>query len=223
MVRNLFLLYGGSFAFAAAFITAVACSYIRAKRNRVSITQIRYEHSIWYAGRDSFAFSSGNGRKQRCGSVEPSPLTRPPACQILNLRVLKTKKNEHPKVFDLGAWSMLDFGPHPYRMRPEIKGLSHGLKKCPPDTFLPRFARPSFRVPKTKKERTPEGVRSGTPEGTRTPDLLIRSQSLYPTELPAHVQSRLPAYINTAIRKCQALFFKFLKIFLSVDRGVSAW
>ena len=26
----------------------------------------------------------------------------------------------------------------------------------------------------------------GTPEGTRTPDLLIRSQSLYPTELPAH-------------------------------------
>ena len=26
---------------------------------------------------------------------------------------------------------------------------------------------------------------SGTPEGTRTPDLLVRSQSLYPTELPA--------------------------------------
>ena len=26
----------------------------------------------------------------------------------------------------------------------------------------------------------------GTLEGTRTPDLLIRSQSLYPTELPAH-------------------------------------
>ena len=29
-------------------------------------------------------------------------------------------------------------------------------------------------------------VVSGTPEGTRTPDLLVRSQSLYPTELPAH-------------------------------------
>ena len=27
----------------------------------------------------------------------------------------------------------------------------------------------------------------GTPKGTRTPDLLIRSQSLYPTELSAHV------------------------------------
>ena len=31
-----------------------------------------------------------------------------------------------------------------------------------------------------------KNTRHGTPEGTRTPDLLIRSQSLYPTELPAH-------------------------------------
>ena len=28
---------------------------------------------------------------------------------------------------------------------------------------------------------------SGALEGTRTPDLLVRSQSLYPAELPAHV------------------------------------
>ena len=27
----------------------------------------------------------------------------------------------------------------------------------------------------------------GTLEGTRTPDLLVRSQSLYPAELPAHL------------------------------------
>ena len=27
----------------------------------------------------------------------------------------------------------------------------------------------------------------GAPEGTRTPDLLIRSQTLYPAELPAHM------------------------------------
>lgn len=26
----------------------------------------------------------------------------------------------------------------------------------------------------------------GAPEGTRTPDLLVRSQSLYPAELQAH-------------------------------------
>ena len=34
-----------------------------------------------------------------------------------------------------------------------------------------------------------QGFQHGTPEGIRTPDLLVRSQALYPTELPA----RLPA------------------------------
>ena len=28
----------------------------------------------------------------------------------------------------------------------------------------------------------------GAPEGTRTPDLLVRSQTLYPAELPAHMR-----------------------------------
>ena len=69
---------------------------------------------------------------------------------------------------------------------------------------------------KIKKERTPEGVRSGTPEGTRTPDLLIRSQSLYPTELPAHFLplSRALRYNIMGIEKCQALFWNFSKIFI---------
>jgi hypothetical protein len=31
------------------------------------------------------------------------------------------------------------------------------------------------------------GAVHGAPEGTRTPDLLIRSQTLYPAELPAHI------------------------------------
>ena len=32
------------------------------------------------------------------------------------------------------------------------------------------------------------GFLGGTAKGTRTPDLLIRSQSLYPTELSPHVR-----------------------------------
>ena len=41
---------------------------------------------------------------------------------------------------------------------------------------------------KNKKPDTRLGIWFiGTPKGTRTPDLLIRSQSLYPTELSAHV------------------------------------
>ena len=29
----------------------------------------------------------------------------------------------------------------PGGMRPEARGISHGLKKCPPDTFSPRLCR----------------------------------------------------------------------------------
>ena len=36
---------------------------------------------------------------------------------------------------------MIAFCPHPYRVRSESDGFSHGLKKCPPDTFLPRLCR----------------------------------------------------------------------------------
>ena len=56
---------------------------------------------------------------------------------------------------------IFDSHPHPYRMRLQIKGLSHGLKKCPPDTFLPRFARPPFRVPPSvlKNADTHLGIR----------------------------------------------------------------
>ena len=48
----------------------------------------------------------------------------------------------------------------------------------------------------------------GTPEGTRTPDLLVRSQSLYPTELPAHTALSELRYNTTAFSKMQALFLK---------------
>ena len=57
----------------------------------------------------------------------------------------------------------------------------------------------------------------GTPKGTRTPDLLIRSQSLYPTELSAHTHSQVPKYNNMGVQKSQALFSKYFKIFISLS------
>ena len=53
----------------------------------------------------------------------------------------------------------------------------------------------------------------GTPEGTRTPDLLIRSQSLYPTELPAHMHFQVPRYNSISSSKMQVLFSKFFNFF----------
>ena len=54
----------------------------------------------------------------------------------------------------------------------------------------------------------------GTPKGTRTPDLLIRSQSLYPTELSAHVHhSRRLDIIAQLLPKCKH-YFSFFALFL---------
>ena len=55
----------------------------------------------------------------------------------------------------------------------------------------------------------------GTPEGTRTPDLLIRSQSLYPTELLAHISHRMLGYYSIPAPKMQVFFRNFREIFSS--------
>ena len=64
-------------------------------------------------------------------------------------------------------------------------------------------------------------VFDGALEGTRTPDLLVRSQSLYPTELPAR-SIKVPMYISTTKKKMQVFFSKSQLFFLhgaSVDRN----
>ena len=52
----------------------------------------------------------------------------------------------------------------------------------------------------------------GALEGTRTPDLLIRSQTLYPAELPAHILLCVPAenvyYYIAGEKESQAFFQK---------------
>ena len=56
------------------------------------------------------------------------------------------------------------------QMRPQIKGLSHGLRKCPPDTFLPslRSGRPfESTLDINKKPDTRMGIWFfGTAKGT---------------------------------------------------------
>ena len=51
---------------------------------------------------------------------------------------------------------------------------------------------------KLQKVKSPENAvftgLFGTLEGIRTPDLLVRSQTLYPTELPARMQKHYCAF-----------------------------
>ena len=56
----------------------------------------------------------------------------------------------------------------------------------------------------------------GALQGIRTPDLLVRSQTLYPTELAAHFL-RLPNYHTTTFRKNQPLFLIFFIFFKTVQ------
>ena len=51
--------------------------------------------------------------------------------------------------------------------------------------FLFDFLCQTQQTPYAKKRKA-----FGTAGGTRTPDLLVRSQSLYPAELPAHTVER---------------------------------
>ena len=63
----------------------------------------------------------------------------PLACFLNGLtRPVREIKNRTAPKGAGSAASLLDLRPHPYRVRPQIKGLSHGLEKCPLDTFLPR-------------------------------------------------------------------------------------
>ena len=95
---------------------------------------------------------------------------------------------------------------------PRAKNCSPALNFCTSLRTGAALSSPSVY----KKFQTPEWVSGifGTPKGTRTPDLLVRSQSLYPTELSAHTHfSQVPTYSSIPKTKMQALFSKIAIIF----------
>ena len=82
-------------------------------------------------------------------------------------------------------------------------------ENSPQDCFLiPRLRVPSLY--KIKKGNTNVLPFYGALEGTRTPDLLVRSQSLYPAELPAHKW-----YLNTT-NIIYHFFLKKASVFLKI-------
>ena len=67
---------------------------------------------------------------------------------------------------------------------------------------------------KTKKATYHSVSCLGAPEETRTPDLLIRSQTLYPAELPAHMRSYQPQviYYHSLMKNASVFFILFLNM-----------
>ena len=75
-----------------------------------------------------------------------------------------------------------------------VTGFTLFAKNSPPDCFLNAKTLSGFESLQPRNNKNSEADKYllryfGTPEGTRTPDLLVRSQSLYPAELPAHTTS----------------------------------
>ena len=66
---------------------------------------------------------------------------------------------------------------------------------------LPSLFKTLPQIKNKEERRSCDTLLYGTPEGIRTPDLLVRSQTLYPAELPAHFL--LPEYIITKNSKNQ--------------------
>ena len=91
-------------------------------------------------------------------------------------------------------------------------GDPRALNTSPPGCCLPRLRLGrAVRVPSTHKKRKTRTqcvlVFLGAMEGTRTPGLLIRSQSLYPAELPTHtLRARNMMYYSTGSELCQHFF-----------------
>ena len=87
-----------------------------------------------------------------------------------------------------------------------VDGLCPSFASRTPDYVrLRRRGFESLVFKATKKEEQPQKCdfsSFGAPEGTRTPDLLVRSQTLYPTELPAHMErmTRLELATSTLAR-----------------------
>ena len=88
--------------------------------------------------------------------------------------------------------------PHPGRNCQGGRGKLLGprrIKPARPGRFVPTEDAVPFRHqegtagPLCDKKECPASLQGilGAPEGTRTPGLLIRSQTLYPAELPAHL------------------------------------
>ena len=107
-------------------------------------------------------------------------------------------------------------------------GDPRALNNSPPGCCLPRLRLGrAVRVPSTHKKRKTRThcvlVFLGAMEGTRTPGLLIRSQSLYPAELPTHtLRARNMMYYSTGSELCQHFFaIIFLLFFRGHGKAVS--
>ena len=147
--------------------------------------------SYWYAGRDSFAFLPA-AEIEEFPSVRTGECNSPPDCCDPDdsspfLCVVYTKKAEAKSLclFGTPEGTRLHFCLRQKLRDSPVCALGNAI--CHWHIAFYDSSSPFLCVGIPKRQAPArDACLFGTPEGTRTPDLLVRSQSLYPTELPAH-------------------------------------
>ena len=118
------------------------------------------------------------------------------------------------KIHRCAAWAVFFFYGHLSGRRPLhlANARPFGRSKAPLGLLLLR--KRGILLSEETKNPNPSPIEKrfgfslfGAMEGTRTPGLLIRSQSLYPAELPTHVlRARNMMYYSTGSELCQHFF-----------------
>ena len=123
------------------------------------------------------------------------------------MQILPEKQKSH-EIFRSTA-STLDI---PSRWNPQAKQQPTGLIAC--GAVRRRLVRaPSIVQTKRKTSTQRVLVFLGAMEGTRTPGLLIRSQSLYPAELPTHTFRPEQDIFYHGPGRLSTSFLKYFRVF----------
>ncbi len=129
--------------------------------------------------------------------------------QISQQKSLETLTHQGFQGFSVGALQGIRFAGARCAFGRSRSQRSTGALLCPARPSNPKFS---------KKSRNPlihKGFRLGALQGIRTPDLLVRSQTLYPAELAAQIGLKAfafspPKYNSTESKKSQHVFVIFL-------------
>ena len=120
-----------------------------------------------------------------------------------------------------GGSAEKQFQPRNVRIRKKRVSSTRRPKNSPPDCFLNGLSNPLQQ--KCKKRTSPEKYPNlffGALQGIRTPDLLVRSQTLSPAELAAHVRVKALASHRRNIVPLNENFVKRKFNFLFLNKSL---
>ena len=96
----------------------------------------------------------------------------------------------------------------PAALTPQIRFVRNLLEKR-------QFLRLKIDIKKDRNPLIHKGLRHGALQGIRTPDLLVRSQTLYPTELAAQIFNCLSSYRQSMLPHSAEKINTYLRNFLN--------